>query len=199
VGEQIATFPIDPQLAKALVSSPHYQCSNEMLSLVALLSAPHIFMRPEEAGKAADAGKAQFTHGEGGHLTMLNACHAFKQSRDDKDWCYDNFIQFRAVQRADSVRQQLARIMQRSKLALASMSEYARSSRRASSCRSRSASASATSSRSRTTRSGDPSCALTYKPEWVTYFDFVADAKELPAHRHGHTARVAARHRAALL
>jgi hypothetical protein len=32
-------------------------CSNEMLSIVALLSVPRIFMRPPEARKAADAGK----------------------------------------------------------------------------------------------------------------------------------------------
>ena len=187
VGEQIATFPIDPQLAKALVSSPQYHCSNEMLSVVALLSVPQIFMRPKEAGKAADAAKAQFTHGEGDHLTMLNAYHAFKQSRDDKDWCYDNFIQFRAVQQADSVRQQLARIMQRSKLALVSTDfqdkNYFVNIRKA-------ITAGFFMQVAHGERVGNyltlkdnqiaevhPSCALTYKPEWVTYFEFVQTPK----------------------
>src|SRR5947199_2421048 len=38
VGHLISEFPLDPQLSKLLVSSPQYNCSNEMLSIVAMLS-----------------------------------------------------------------------------------------------------------------------------------------------------------------
>jgi pre-mRNA-splicing factor ATP-dependent RNA helicase DHX15/PRP43 len=38
LGEIMAEFPLDPQLAKMLICSPEFGCSNEMLSLTAMLS-----------------------------------------------------------------------------------------------------------------------------------------------------------------
>jgi HrpA-like RNA helicase len=69
--------------------------------------------RMREAARAADEAKAQFAHADGDHLTLLNAYHAYKDAGDNKDWCYDNFINYRTMQSADSVRKQLERQMQR--------------------------------------------------------------------------------------
>jgi pre-mRNA-splicing factor ATP-dependent RNA helicase DHX15/PRP43 len=38
LGEIMAEFPLDPQLAAMLIVSPEFGCSNEMLSLTAMLS-----------------------------------------------------------------------------------------------------------------------------------------------------------------
>ena len=38
LGSLIAEFPLDPQLGKMLISSADYNCSNEVLSITALLS-----------------------------------------------------------------------------------------------------------------------------------------------------------------
>jgi pre-mRNA-splicing factor ATP-dependent RNA helicase DHX15/PRP43 len=38
LGEIMAEFPLDPQMAKMLIVSPEFGCSNEMLSLTAMLS-----------------------------------------------------------------------------------------------------------------------------------------------------------------
>lgn len=64
-----------------LICSPEFGCSNEILSLTAMLSVPNVFVRPNNARKEADMAKAQFTHPEGDHLTMLNVYHAFKSSK----------------------------------------------------------------------------------------------------------------------
>ncbi|MCO5590923.1 hypothetical protein L7F22_044899 [Adiantum nelumboides] len=113
LGELMSEFPLDPQLAKMLVVSPNFNCSSEVLSIVAMLSVPNCFLRPKEAQKAADAAKAQFSHIDGDHLTLLNVYHAFKQNvnEDAQAWCYKNFINFRALTSADNVRSQLACIM----------------------------------------------------------------------------------------
>ena len=102
-------------------------------------SVPQCFVRPPEARRAADEAKVQFAHIDGDHLTLLNVYHAFKQSRDSPQWCYENFINYRSLMRyeifkkkkskkfsipknchvtkikfsADNVRQQLSRIMDR--------------------------------------------------------------------------------------
>ena len=48
-------------------------CSNEILSIAAMLSVPNVFLRPREAAKAADEAKARFAHIDG---VQLSPCFA---------------------------------------------------------------------------------------------------------------------------
>ena len=57
LGAIMAEFPLDPQLAKMLIASCENNCSNEILSITAMLSVPQCFVRPNEAKKAADDSK----------------------------------------------------------------------------------------------------------------------------------------------
>ena len=123
LGRLASEFPLDPALAVMLISSPEFYCSNEILSLTALLSVPQIFVRPASARKRADEMKALFAHPDGDHLTMLNVYHAFKGTQaqaNPKQWCHDHFLSLRALQSADNVRLQLRRIMEREELELMS-------------------------------------------------------------------------------
>ncbi|KAI9790907.1 MAG: DEAH-box ATP-dependent RNA helicase prp43 [Peltula sp. TS41687] len=123
LGKLASEFPLDPTLAVMLISSPEFYCSNEILSLTALLSVPQIFVRPSSARKRADEMKALFTHPDGDHLTMLNVYHAFKgpQSQSNaRQWCHDHFLSLRALQSADNVRLQLKRIMETHEVELVS-------------------------------------------------------------------------------
>jgi pre-mRNA-splicing factor ATP-dependent RNA helicase DHX15/PRP43 len=115
LGYQMSELPLDPQLAKLILVSPAYDCSSEILSIVACLSVPQIFMRPRETAKAADIAKAQFTHADSDHITMLNAYSEYEATPDaeKKQWCWDNFINERSVMSASNVRKQLLGIMQK--------------------------------------------------------------------------------------
>lgn len=116
-------FPLDPALAVMLITSPEFECSNEMLSLTALLSVPQIFVRPASARKWADEAKMQFAHPDGDHLTMLNAYHAFKSpdaQQDAMSWCRTNYLNYRSLSSCDNVRAQLERIMTKNDLPLVS-------------------------------------------------------------------------------
>ncbi|KAJ9106285.1 DEAH-box ATP-dependent RNA helicase prp43 [Naganishia friedmannii] len=120
LGKIMAEFPLDPQLAKMLICSPEFGCSNEILSLTAMLSVPNVFVRPNNARKEADQAKAQFTHPDGDHLTLLNVYHAYKQNEGDKNWAWQNFLSARSLQQADNVRMQLRRHMEKFDLDLVS-------------------------------------------------------------------------------
>lgn len=123
LGRLASEFPLDPALAVMLISSPEFYCSNEMLSLTALLSVPQLFVRPSSQRKRADEMKDLFAHPDGDHLTMLNVYHAFKSpeaQENPKQWCHDHFLSYRALTQADNVRLQLKRIMERQELELMS-------------------------------------------------------------------------------
>ena len=121
LGFQMSSLPIDPQLAKMIITSSDYGCSEEIMSIVACMSVPQVFMRPKEAAKAADEAKAQFAHADGDHLTLLNAYSAYSSTpkADKKQWCWDNFINDRSMQSADNVRRQLSGIMTKLQLPIA--------------------------------------------------------------------------------
>eukprot|EP00051_Salpingoeca_urceolata_P028381 m.5726 g.5726 ORF g.5726 m.5726 type:complete len:708 (-) comp2447_c0_seq2:496-2619(-) len=113
LGTQMAEFPLDPQLAKMLIGSVDHNCSNEVLSITAMLSVPNVFVRPNDRRKEADAAKLKFAHIDGDHLTLLNVFHAFMGSGQNADWCFENYISRRSMKSAGDVRNQLARLMDR--------------------------------------------------------------------------------------
>lgn len=123
LGRLASEFPLDPALSVMLITSPEFYCSNEILSITALLSVPQIFVRPVAQRKRADEMKNLFAHPDGDHLTLLNVYHAFKGAEaqaNPRQWCHDHFLSLRALQSADNVRQQLLRIMEREELELVS-------------------------------------------------------------------------------
>ena len=122
LGLQMSELPLDPQLAKLILVSPEYRCSSEIVTIVACLSVPQIFLRPREAAKQADEAKAQFTHADSDHITFLNAYYEYDSipEKDRKQWCWDNFINERSMQSAANVRNQLLGIMKRLDLPLIS-------------------------------------------------------------------------------
>lgn len=115
LGKLASKFPLDPRLAVMLISSPEFYCSNEILSLAALLSVPPIFLRPATAQRRADSARKLFSHPKGDHLTMLMAYHAYRSpdAQDNlKEWCRDHYLSFEALQLADKARKELQRIME---------------------------------------------------------------------------------------
>ena len=120
LGRKMAEFPLDPPLSKSLIASVDLGCSEEMLTIIAMLSAQNIFYRPREKQAAADAKKARFHSPEGDHLTLLAVYEGWKASNFAKAWCFENFIQERSMRRAQDVRKQLVAIMDRYGLDLVS-------------------------------------------------------------------------------
>ena len=115
LGRKMADFPMEPTLAKVLIASVEIGCSDEILSIVAMLSVQTVFYRPKEKQQQADQKKAKFHDPHGDHLTLLNVYNGWKQSKFSNPWCFENFIQARNMRRAQDVRQQLVSIMERYK------------------------------------------------------------------------------------
>lgn len=120
IGQQMAKLPVDPQLAKMIISSAKRHCSNEIATIAAMLSVPEPFIRPKNEAKAADEAKGKFAHQDGDHLTLLNVYDAFTYNGEDKNWCFNNFLNFRSLSSAKNVRGQLVSIMRRLNIPLLS-------------------------------------------------------------------------------
>eukprot|EP00088_Acartia_fossae_P060368 TRINITY_DN7227_c0_g2_i2.p1 TRINITY_DN7227_c0_g2~~TRINITY_DN7227_c0_g2_i2.p1 ORF type:complete len:1114 (-),score=323.97 TRINITY_DN7227_c0_g2_i2:117-3050(-) len=116
LGRRMAEFPLEPNLAKMLIMSVNLQCSDEILTIVSMLSVQNVFYRPKEKQQVADQKKAKFNQAEGDHLTLLAVYNSWKNNKFSSAWCYENFVQQRTLKRAQDVRKQLLGIMDRHKL-----------------------------------------------------------------------------------
>ncbi|TEA20543.1 Pre-mRNA-splicing factor ATP-dependent RNA helicase-like protein cdc28 [Colletotrichum sidae] len=115
MGRQMAEFPTDPMLAKAVLAADKEGCVEEVLSVVSMLSeASALFFRPKDKKIHADSARARFTIKEGGdHLTLLNIWNQWVDSDFSPIWSRENFLQQRSLTRARDVRDQLAKLCER--------------------------------------------------------------------------------------
>lgn len=109
----MADFPMTPALAKVLLSSVEHECSEEALTIVAMLSVSTPWFRPRDRQAKADQKKQKFHDPSGDHLTLLNVYNGWKQSHYSTPFCSENFIHASVMLRAKAERQQLATIMER--------------------------------------------------------------------------------------
>ncbi|XP_014230735.1 ATP-dependent RNA helicase DHX8 [Trichogramma pretiosum] len=116
LGRRMAEFPLEPNLSKMLIMSVHLKCSDEILTIVSMLSVQNVFYRPKDKQAIADQKKAKFNQLEGDHLTLLAVYNSWKNNKFSNAWCYENFVQIRTLKRAQDVRKQLLGIMDRHKL-----------------------------------------------------------------------------------
>lgn len=113
IGRKMADFPLEPSLAKMLMYSVDVGCSEEILTIVAMLTAQNVFYRPKDKQSQADSKKSKFHQPEGDHLTLLTVYNAWKGAGFSQGWCHENYIQSRSMRRAQDIRKQLLGIMDR--------------------------------------------------------------------------------------
>lgn len=122
LGRLASNFPLDPMLAVMLIGAFEFNCSEEILTIVSMLSIPNVFIRPSRDKKRADDAKSVFAHPDGDHITLLNVYQAFKSDEAYEigihQWCRDHYLNFRALVSADNIRSQLKRLMMRYNLKL---------------------------------------------------------------------------------
>ncbi|KAJ8472371.1 hypothetical protein ONZ51_g8563 [Trametes cubensis] len=183
LGSIMAEFPLDPQMAKMLISSPEFNCSNEILTIVAMLSVPNVWLRPPNQRKKADAAKAMLTVPGGDHLTLMNVYNNYVNNKHDKNWCWNNYLSARALMQAENVRSQLLRTMERYEIDLVTTQDERRlwtNIRKALVCGFFMQVAHKEGKRSTYLTMKDdqvvqlhPSCGLNTSPEWVIFNEFV--------------------------
>ncbi|CUS24823.1 LAQU0S20e00672g1_1 [Lachancea quebecensis] len=120
LGKQLAAFPLQPSLSKMLLVSSQNGCSEEILTVVSMLSVPQVFYRPKEREKESDQARTRFFVPESDHLTLLNVYSQWKANKYSSHWCRRNFLQFKSLQRAREIRRQLYALMNKKKIPVVS-------------------------------------------------------------------------------
>ncbi|KAG5618485.1 hypothetical protein H5410_018309 [Solanum commersonii] len=138
VGRRMAEFPLDPMLSKMIVASDKYKCSDEIISIAAMLSVGNsIFYRPKDKQVHADNARMNFHVGNvGDHIALLKVrflmittlfwhiiflvYSSWRETNFSTQWCYENYIQVRSMKRARDIRDQLEGLLERVEIELTS-------------------------------------------------------------------------------
>ncbi|GAV71954.1 Helicase_C domain-containing protein/HA2 domain-containing protein/OB_NTP_bind domain-containing protein [Cephalotus follicularis] len=121
VGHQMARLPLDPIYSKSLILASQFNCLEEMLITVSMLSVESIFYAPREKLEEARIAMKCFASSDGDHLTLINVYRASEEfletrklglSKDKAEkimgkWCKENFINYRSLRHARGIYSQI--------------------------------------------------------------------------------------------
>ncbi|XP_068697399.1 ATP-dependent RNA helicase DHX33-like [Montipora foliosa] len=118
LGRQMAEFPLEPRLAKVILCSQRFNCSEEIITIVALLSVDSLTYTPQSKRDHAIAIRKKFTSSEGDQMTLLNIYRAYRAVNGNKEWCFQHFINSQTVKQVMDIRKQLREICVRMNITL---------------------------------------------------------------------------------
>ncbi|SLM41517.1 atp dependent rna [Lasallia pustulata] len=115
LGVRMAELAVEPMMAKVLLSAPSFGCLSEILSIAAMAGLQGaVWFHHDGEKKSTDTARHKFAVEEGDHLTLLNVYQAFvTRGKKDSKWCRDNYLNYKSMTRAVSVRAQLKRHLER--------------------------------------------------------------------------------------
>ncbi|KAH0586102.1 hypothetical protein H2248_007373 [Termitomyces sp. 'cryptogamus'] len=114
LGRRMAEFPVDPMLSKAIISSEKYSCTDEVLTIISMLSeSGSLFYRPKDKKLHADQARQNFVRQGGDHFTLLNVWEQWADTNYSQQFCYEQFLQYKSLSRARDIRDQLAGLCER--------------------------------------------------------------------------------------
>lgn len=124
LGRKMAEFPLDPMLSKTVIASDSLNCSDEVVTIVSMLSLQNsVFFRPKERKEAADSARKAFNDPMGDHLSLLNVWRQYEESGYSNQWCHEHFVQLKSMKKAREIREQLVNLLDRVEIELKSVSD----------------------------------------------------------------------------
>ncbi|XP_055933359.1 probable ATP-dependent RNA helicase DHX35 [Argiope bruennichi] len=115
LGVQMAEFPLHPMFSKLLLVSGEFNCTEEVLSIAAMLQVQNVFKVAPGRKLELKRAKWKFAVEEGDFITLLNVYNAFLKN-NNKYWCEQNFLNYKGLQRAVEIRSQLSKLLKKFKV-----------------------------------------------------------------------------------
>lgn len=113
IGKKLAMLPVHPLYAYCLLVAIEFECTAEMLSIVAMLSTETpAFLAPSRRQKERGPKVQSVCHEDGDHLSLLSAYSQWNKSSNKQGFARQHGINPTALDRASTIRGQLKELVQ---------------------------------------------------------------------------------------
>ncbi|CAB03845.1 putative pre-mRNA-splicing factor ATP-dependent RNA helicase mog-4 [Caenorhabditis elegans] len=185
LGRRMAEFPCDPCMSKMIIASEKYECSEEIVTIAAMLSCnAAVFYRPKAQVIHADSARKGFWSPAGDHITLMNVYNKWQESSFSQRWCVENYVQHRTMKRARDVRDQLVGLLERVEIETKSSTDTIKIRKAITAgyfynvSKLDNTGHYKTVKHKHTTHPHPNSCLFEETPRWVVYFELVFTSKE---------------------
>ncbi|MDC0661906.1 ATP-dependent RNA helicase HrpA [Marinobacter sp. SS21] len=123
LGRTMARLPLDPRLARMLVTAAEQRSLDEVLIIIAGLSIQDPRERPQEKQQAADQAHAEFVDKDSDFISLLNLWNFYEEQRQEqsqnqlKKLCKKYFLSWLRMREWRDIHRQLTLICREQKLA----------------------------------------------------------------------------------
>ncbi|KCV69479.1 adenosinetriphosphatase [Fonticula alba] len=102
----------------------HFPLAQLIVTICAMLSVnSSVFYAPKDRKSESENARLALTRPHGDHMTLLNVWNSWVETNYSVQWCFENFIQYRSMNHARDVRDQLLKLLERVEIKLVSNEE----------------------------------------------------------------------------
>ncbi|KAH9417615.1 putative ATP-dependent RNA helicase dhx33 [Dermatophagoides pteronyssinus] len=106
LGQTMVMFPIDPRYALLLIKAQKFRCTEEIITIIAMLSVDNVF-DTSMTDENAIAIHRKFASSEGDLIKLLNVFRRYREAQQKMTWCQENYLRAYQLKQAEEIRQQL--------------------------------------------------------------------------------------------
>jgi ATP-dependent RNA helicase HrpA len=124
IGRKIARFPLDPRHARLLIAANDFNCLNEMLIIVAVLSIQSPRERPIDKQQKSDEAHEQFDDENSDFLWFVNLWRFYQKQMKKlsqnklRKLCQQNFLSYMRMREWSDIHRQLRHVCTEMKFAI---------------------------------------------------------------------------------
>ncbi|CAD5121285.1 unnamed protein product [Dimorphilus gyrociliatus] len=116
LGMKMAELPVPPMFSAMLLKAPEFNCSQEILTIVAMAQVRNVFVVPPKQKREAEKHRRVFAVAEGDLISLLNVYRSFCENEQSSSWCQKNWLHYKCLKRAIEIRDQLERCLKKLKI-----------------------------------------------------------------------------------
>ncbi|OTF70168.1 ATP-dependent RNA helicase DHX33-like protein [Euroglyphus maynei] len=119
LGQTMVIFPIDPRYALLLIKAQKFRCTEEIITIIAMLSVDNVFDTSTN-NENVIAIHRKFASSEGDLIKLLNVFRRYREAQQKMTWCQENYLRAYQLKQAGEIRQQLVDLCKQAYIDLSS-------------------------------------------------------------------------------
>lgn len=118
IWKKLVDFPLEPKIARLILESENYWCTEQICTIAAFLWNKTVFVRPKWEESIADSKHQLFKNHDSDFMTFIKVWEEYEKNNRSWKWARDNYLNAKVLAEIVEIKQQLFQILERKWLKL---------------------------------------------------------------------------------